>query len=85
VHEVRPGQLWADNDARAEGRTLRVDRIAGDYAVCTVLTNSALNQAALDEGKSWARDMRGRPATILLRRFRPGRSGYTLIKEAEDA
>ncbi len=26
-HRVRVGQIWADNDARMAGRTLRVDRV----------------------------------------------------------
>jgi hypothetical protein len=30
--QVRPGQVWADNDKRAEGRTLRVDAVFGATA-----------------------------------------------------
>jgi hypothetical protein len=37
---VRPGQVWAGNDPRAAGRTIRVERLDGDKAICRVLTNS---------------------------------------------
>ena len=36
---VKPGQVWADNDKRAAGRTVRVERIEDGSAVCTILTN----------------------------------------------
>jgi hypothetical protein len=57
--EVKPGQVWADNDARNEGRTLRVVGIEPDkrghpcnpprsVAVCEIITHSADVQARVD-------------------------------------
>lgn len=46
--EVKVGDVWKDNDPRSAGRTLRIDAIEGDRAVCTVLTNSDDTQATLD-------------------------------------
>lgn len=50
--EVRVGSVWADNDPRSAGRTLRVERVDGDKAVCTVLTNTAATEQTL---RDWAR------------------------------
>lgn len=32
---VRPGQVYRDRDPRSQGRTIRVDRVEGDYAYGT--------------------------------------------------
>jgi hypothetical protein len=69
---VHVGQTWADNDPRSAGRTVRVDRIDGDKAVCTVLSNT----------ESCVRDMRGKQTTISLARFKPTKTGYRLVSEA---
>jgi len=72
---VEPGQVWADCDPRAVGRTIRVDSIGGDVmdptAVCTVLTDrdSAVSPTV------------GRAVRIRVRRFRPNSTGYRLVKE----
>ncbi|TDD97724.1 hypothetical protein [Actinomadura rubrisoli] len=83
---VKPGQTWADNDKRAEGRTFRVESIDGDKAICTVLTNTDVAQQQIDEyrGRScpWARDMRGKATRISLSRFKPTNSGYRLVQDA---
>ena len=76
--EVRPGQVWADNDPRSEGRTLRVDSIEGSKAVCTVLTNSDNT----DLSSPWQRDMRGKQTRVSLVRFRPTSTGYRLLTDA---
>lgn len=83
---VRPGQVWADNDPRVAGRTLRVDVIEGEHALCTVLTNAGGQQRLLENPPSWwrARDNRGKQTRISLRRFRPTSTGYRLIKDAEE-
>lgn len=31
--KVRPGQVWADNDKRASGRTMRVESVDSRYAM----------------------------------------------------
>jgi hypothetical protein len=77
--EVKPGQVWADNDPRCEGRTLRVEAIEDTKAVCVVLTNSKLTQGHLDQKTGWAKDMRGKTTKISLNRFRPTSTGYRLL------
>jgi hypothetical protein len=79
-HDVPPGSVWADNDERVMGRTLRVGRIEGDVAICVVLTNSNVTQAELDRGVRGVRDTRGRTTRISLRRFRPTSTGYRLVR-----
>lgn len=80
--DVRPGQVWADNDPRSEGRTLRVERIEGTKAVCTVLTNMTPSQADLRRGVL-VTDMRGKTTRIALARFRPTRTGYRLVRDTQ--
>jgi hypothetical protein len=69
--DVRPQQVWADNDARSAGRTLRVDAIDGQQAVCTVLTTAA-----------GAIGTPGRSVRIAVRRFRPTSTGYRLLTDS---
>ena len=73
---VRPGQVWADNDHRVEGRTLRVDKIDGDHAICTVVTGP--NPAASTDRSV------GKQRRILLRRFTPTSTGYRLVYESDE-
>lgn len=85
---VRVGQVWADNDTRAKGRTLRVlavehdARMGKDVALCRVLTNSDDTQQDLDRGRPWATDRRGRTTRIAVERMRPTSTGYRLVSEA---
>lgn len=89
---VRPGQTWADNDPRCAGRTIRVDSIDGDKAVCTVLTNSDDTQKHLDAYNKPGRyprgpilkDTRGKVRRISLSRFRPTSTGYRLVADAPE-
>ena len=88
---VRPSQVWADNDPRAAGRTLRVDAIDGDKATCTILTNTDETQEYLDHPDAkpaWMAgaygDRRGRQTRVSLRRFVPTSTGYRLIRDAPD-
>ncbi|MEU0443572.1 hypothetical protein ABZ202_28225 [Streptomyces sp. NPDC006186] len=64
---VRVGQVWADNDSRSKGRTVRVDEIDARYAYCTVLT------AATPGGRT------GQRTRIALERMRPTSTGYRLL------
>lgn len=89
--EVKPGQVWADNDPRSAGRTLRVDAIEDGKAVCTVLTMS--DEAAEDlraqgqliksgrgvGGYPLLRSTVGKTVRISLKRFKPTSTGYRLI------
>lgn len=80
---VEPGQVWADNDPRSDGRTVRVDRIDDGKAVCTVLTNRTHAQRELDRGTGWSTDSRGRTTRIALSRFRPTSTGYRLVQHPD--
>jgi hypothetical protein len=80
---IRVGQVWADNDPRNEGRTIRVDRIEDHlhghggltgrvaHAVCTVLTPATEYPTART----------GHQVTIRVSRMRPTSNGYRLIPE----
>jgi ABC-type phosphate transport system auxiliary subunit len=80
--QVKPGQIWTDNDKRAAGRTVRVERVEGGKAVCVVLTNRDAAQRELDRGSPWCTDMRGKTTRISLSRFKPTNTGYRLVKDA---
>ena len=79
--DVQPDQLWAAADPRYQGRTLRVQQIVGDKALCVVETNTHRQQALVDAGATNRPDMRGRTVRIRLDRLRPNRTGYRLVKE----
>jgi hypothetical protein len=79
--DIKPGQIWADNDERSAGRTLRVDRIDGERAVCTVLTNITVTQVELERGIKGVRDSRGHTTRISLKRFKPTATGYRLVSD----
>jgi hypothetical protein len=74
--EVRVGSVWADNDPRSAGRTLRVDAIDGGKAVCTILTNTDSANVGWQQ-----RDMRGKQTRISLTRFKPTSTGYRLVED----
>ncbi len=83
--DVRPGQTWADNDKRAAGRKVRVDKIDGLYAICTIVADRA--DPAPHRGRyntprppGWSPV--GLVTRILLGRFRPTSNGYRLIEDA---
>lgn len=82
MSDVRPGQIWTDNDPRSTGRTIRVERIFRDQALCTILTNGDGVQRRLDRGDSLVRDRRGKQTSISLVRFCPTSTGYRLVADA---
>lgn len=51
---VRPGQVWADNDVRCKGRTVRVAEVGPLTAICEILTNSDAHQEYVDGVRSMA-------------------------------
>ncbi len=67
--DVRPGQVWADNDPRSVGRTLRVVAVGRNAARCVVLTPA----------KGGSPHTVGRVSMIALDRFRPVSNGYRLL------
>ncbi|MGN5379056.1 DUF6354 family protein [Streptomyces lasalocidi] len=69
--EVRPGQVWADNDRRSKGRILRVDAVSARHAQCVVLIS------ATPGGRT------GHTVRILLERMKPVSNGYRLLTDDE--
>lgn len=82
--DVRPGQIWADNDPRMVGRTLQVKSVHLGNATCEVLTNADWVQAELDRAvlPPAVKDSRGRTTRIRVARFTDTRTGYRLIRDA---
>lgn len=75
--EIRVGQVWADNDRRSEGRTVKVVAIEMGYrprARCVVLTSA---------GGGPARS--GRETRIAVDRMRPVPSRYQLVGDGHMA
>ena len=88
TYDVQPGQVWADNDGRAEGRTLLVEEVDSTCAVCRTLTNADATQRTLDAiaAGTWRdsyrpRDRRGTVTRVRLDRFRPTSTGYRLVSQ----
>ena len=82
---VRPGQIWADNDYRAKGRTVRVDSTDATHADCTVLTDRTA--ATYRHPSGYVHQLGsvatvGKKTRIALRRFRPTSTGYRLVQDA---
>ncbi|NUP75912.1 MAG: hypothetical protein HOV97_06025 [Nonomuraea sp.] len=73
--DVRPGQVWADNDPRMKGRTLKVveviDRGGDPHAIVDVLTPAHTSVLK-----------KPRRTRIAVRRFVPNGTGYSLIQDA---
>ncbi|WP_251153742.1 hypothetical protein [Cellulosimicrobium sp. Marseille-Q4280] len=98
VPEVSPGQVWADNDPRCAGRTVRVVDLDVDtrgqrVAKVVTLTNADRDQKMLDRhgpaaagtqvGPDWVpNDRRGKTSTIRVDRMRPTSTGFRLVKGA---
>lgn len=78
-----PGQIWADNDPRCEGRTIRIEHIVDGKATCTVLTNRTAAQDELDRGRTYLTDRRGTTVGIRLDRLRPTSTGYRLVQHTD--
>lgn len=69
--EVKEGQIWADNDRRSRGRTLKVLRVEAEHALCEVLT----------DGPYPHRSAVGRTTSIRLSRFKPNSTGYRYLRD----
>lgn len=74
--DVRPGQIWRDNDRRSVGRTVRVLSVDATHANVELVTPR-------DGGHRGARP--GRQSRIRLDRFRPTATGYRLVQDAPGA
>lgn len=74
--DVRPGQVWASTDPRAEGRTVRVLRLAPGGLLARVVVLTLARNATSGAGRQhW----------VLVRRFRPTSRGYVLLADARRA
>lgn len=69
IPEVKAQQVWADNDPRSKGRTLKVLAVADGKALCEVLTDSEM--ATISRV--------GKTTRISLTRFKPNSTGYSLV------
>lgn len=73
--DVRPGQVWADNDKRSAGRHVRIDLVDETHA--SVTTCDA-------QGNPSPSVLSARRTRIRLDRFRPTATGYRLVKDASE-
>jgi len=77
--DVRPDQIWADNDWRSEGRQVKVleivERDGQPYARVEVI--------AAARGSIPVNPKKPRITLIAVRRFRPNSTGYRLVQDAE--
>lgn len=67
IHQVEVGQVWADNDWRADGRKIEVVELTPTHAICVVVANAAGANSV------------GKRTKIRLDRFRPTSTGYRLV------
>lgn len=75
--DVRPGQVWADNDARVGTRLLRVEALTWKRGVPSVecVRVHPFTHCQVSE----------RRTTIAVRRFKPTSTGYRLVKDVPGA
>ena len=78
IRDVKQGQVWADNDWRSEGRTVRILRVEGTHAIVTVLT-SRKSATPAERQRSVGAERR-----IRLDRFKPTSTGYRLLTDDTD-
>ncbi|MEJ0017482.1 MAG: hypothetical protein WDN25_13145 [Acetobacteraceae bacterium] len=82
MHEVLPGQIWADNDKRAAGRRVQVLSVEGDYANCVVVADRddpvrLSGRYNCPRPPDWTPV--GHNTRILLSRFQPTSNGYRYV------
>lgn len=70
--DVRPGQIWADNDPRSAGRHLKVIEVDTTHATMELVTPRGV-------GHHQAKP--GRRTRSRLNRFRPTSTGYRLVTD----
>ncbi|MGI5274718.1 DUF6354 family protein [Nonomuraea sp. CA-218870] len=73
---VRPGQVWMDNDKRSEGRRVRVIEVDDTHA-----TVVGVDIRGLPDSRNRVAARRTR---IRLDRFRPTSTGYRLVADAPE-
>jgi hypothetical protein len=81
---VKPGQIWADNDKRQQGRTLLVERVDGDRALCRILTNRDVVQRDIERHyAAGMQDRHGKTVSVAVARMRPTSTGYRLVQAVD--
>jgi hypothetical protein len=84
---VRVGQIWADNDRRANGRLVKVvaliSDIVGEELVDYALVEQSLARRVGTNGPS-EQNRPGRRTRIRISRFVPSSTGYRLVSDVED-
>jgi hypothetical protein len=92
--EVKPGQVWVDNDPRYTGRLerrLRVERLSTVDAAGRGVSKPthaecvSLKWIGMAGAGGWVRDESKRITRIRLTRFRPTAKGYRLVSDAPDS
>ncbi|MDD4865635.1 MAG: hypothetical protein PHQ28_00400 [Mycobacterium sp.] len=69
---VALGQIWADNDWRSKGRTIRIVGICSNHVLVETVTGVGGKLAP-----------KRQPTRILLNRLRPISTGYRLLSNPE--
>lgn len=67
---VQPKQVWRDDDPRGYGRLLRIEEVTDTHAVVVQISSRTTGTQQI-----------GRRSRILLRRFKPGSHGYSLVAD----
>ncbi len=80
--DVRPGQVWADNDPRAKGRLIRIQSV---HAADDAHPEDYVRVTVERVGRNVAKKEDGEQRTIKRRRFRGTLNGYVLVEDAPAA
>lgn len=76
--DVRPGQVWRDNDPRSGGRLIRVRSL---HPADDSHREPYVRVTVEKVGRNVAKREAGEQRTIQQRRFRPTRNGYRLVED----
>jgi len=81
--EVKPGQVWADNDKRGYGRQVRVLEVHREMADGTPFYIGYAIVEQVAHGDPVRAHNNGRRSKIRLDRFKPTSTGYRLVSALE--
>ena len=76
--ELRVGQVWADNDPRAAGRTIEITEL---HDADADHSEPYVRVRVTKVGRNVRRKEVGEQRTIKQRRFKPTRNGYRLVSD----
>jgi len=87
--EVRPGQIWQDNDKRGYDRQVRIVEIVHVHVPGRPSNGRGVPHAVVElvQGRSaeYGQAKPGRRTRIRLDRFRPTSTGYRLVRDVPEA